>query len=91
MGPIQGMVNSAIGATTRVAATVKGLDIAEKINKENKPETSKIEGKDVKMAAKARKKVQEKINAIYSNKDLSAKARTRRVGKIIEEYNEGGK
>lgn len=52
-------------------------------------------GIDAKMAAKARKVAQEKINAIYANKELSKKARTQKMGKVIDEYNKattvGGK
>lgn len=89
---LQSQVNSIIGITGGIAAGVamksgKGL-----YSKKSGISNEKVEaGKDIKMAAKARKKVQEKINAIYSNKDLSAKARTRRIGKIIDEYQEGGK
>lgn len=43
-------------------------------------------GIDEKMAAKARKMAQMKIKAIQANKDLSEKARTRRIGKVIDEY-----
>ena len=49
---------------------------------------SKSSGIDMKMAAKARKEAQAKINAIYANKD-----KTRRLGKVMDEYNKqvGGK
>lgn len=46
----------------------------------------KDSGVDAKMAAKARKIAQQKINAIYANKEISEKARTRRMGKVIDEY-----
>lgn len=48
---------------------------------------SKSSGIDMKMAAKARKEAQAKINAIYANKEISNKAKTRRLGKVMDEYN----
>lgn len=42
-------------------------------------------GVDAKMAAKARKVAQQKINAIYANKEISGKAKTRRIGKVLDE------
>lgn len=89
MGPIQGMINSAIGSAT---AAIGAAKLNKNFNKKSTAvETNTNEGVDVKMAAKARQNVQQKINAIYANKELSSKARTRRVGKIIDEYNKGGK
>lgn len=89
MGPIQGMINSAIGST---AAAIGVAKLNKNFNKKSTGvEANTNEGVDVKMAAKARQNVQQKINAIYANKELSSKARTRRVGKIIDEYNKGGK
>ena len=41
----------------------------------------------MKMAAKARKTFQQKANAIYANKEISNKAKTRRLGAALDEYN----
>ena len=41
---------------------------------------------DLKMAKRARQTALKKINAIIENREISAKARTRRVGKVIDEY-----
>lgn len=68
---------------------------ASKITGDLKKSEPKVElkdsGKDAKMAAKARKTAQQKINAIMANKEISNKARTRRIGKVLDEYNKGGK
>lgn len=87
---LNAITGSLIGGALALSKTTEGL---EKFDKSDLSEDKKtdVSGKDVKMAAKARKNVQQKINAIYANKELSAKARTRRVGKIIDEYQEGGK
>ena len=98
----QGSMNTITGAVTGgILAAVKiseGLDKeAEKANKAEEPKAAQkpsgSSGIDAKMAAKARKQMQEKINAIYANKELSAKARTRRVGVAMDEYQKmlGGK
>lgn len=47
-------------------------------------------GIDAKMAAKARKTAQMKIMAIQANKEISDRARTRRIGKVLDEF-AGGK
>lgn len=83
MGAIQGSINQIIGSVAAGAVAVK------KLATDKKPaETPKVEaGVDAKMAAKARKVAQQKINAIYANKELSNKARTRRMGQVMDEYN----
>ncbi len=87
MGAIQNSINSMLGTAAVGAAGIK--HIAE----ESKPESKQDTGIDAKMAAKARKEMQQKINTIYANKDLSQKARTRRVGIAMDEYQKrlGGK
>lgn len=42
-----------------------------------------------KKAALARKQLQAHINNLYNNKELSAKAKTRRLGKIVDDYTGG--
>lgn len=91
MGPIQSSINqlnlAALGATAAVSKSLtKGLKSAGDAKQST-------DGIDIKMAAKARKTAQQKINAIYANKELSSKARTRRMGQVIDEYNKelGGK
>ena len=73
---IQSGINRLIG-TAGAAVT-----LADKLSSE-----SKQPGVDAKMALKARKVAQQKINAIYANKELSNKARTRRMGQVMDEYN----
>lgn len=87
---LNAITGSLIGGALALSKTTEGLDKFDKsdLSEDKKPD---ISGKDIKMAARARKNVQQKINAIYANKELSAKARTRRVGKIIDEYQGGGK
>ena len=79
MGAIQGNILGLVGTTA--AAVVSASKAMEP--KEDKKET----GIDAKMAAKARKIAQQKINAIYQNQALSSKAKTRRMGVVMDEYN----
>lgn len=67
-----------------VGSTIAGAALAATKLLDEKDE--KDAGIDAKMAAKARKTAQMKIKAIQANKDLSEKARTRRIGKVIDEY-----
>ena len=91
---MQSAINRLIGtagagalAATRIS---EGLKAKENI-KVKSVKTEKT-GVDAKMAAKARRNVQQKINAIYANKELSNKAKTRRIGKVLDEYSsKGGK
>ena len=91
---IQGAINRLIG-TAGAAVT-----IADKLGNKNvkvpsdpSSPSSEKEGIDAKMALKARRVAQQKINAIYANKELSNKAKTRRMGQIMDEYSKtlGGK
>lgn len=77
---IQGAINRLIGTAGAAAA------LSEKLGKDAKASEPKSSGIDAKMAAKARRVAQQKINAINANKEISAKARTRRIGKVIDEY-----
>lgn len=84
MGAIQGSINNMIGSVTA------GIALGKKLGKGvEQPK----EGIDAKMAAKARRVAQQKINNIYANKELSDKARTRRLGVVMDDYNKqlGGK
>ena len=75
MGPVQSSMMNLVGTgAAAILATKKLLD---------KDEGSGI---DEAMAAKARKTAQAKIKAIQANKDISEKARTRRIGKVLDEY-----
>lgn len=44
---------------------------------------------DLEMATRARKQAQLKINAIVYNKELSKKAMTRRIGKVLDDFKKG--
>lgn len=85
---MQGLAGTIIGGAATIAAGAKMLGAGNK-----KPAGSKESGIDMQMAAKARKEAQAKINAIYANKEISNKAKTRRMGKVMDEYNKkiGGK
>jgi len=64
--------------------------INEARNEAQKRNKEQSKGIDEQMAKKARRTAQDKINAIYANKELSAKARTRRVGQVLDSH-KGGK
>lgn len=87
MGVVQGAFNRVIG-TAAAAATLSGKlsDKKSGLNQKlNKP------GVDAQMAAKARKVAQQKIKTIQSNKEISDKAKTRRIGKVLDEFVGGNK
>lgn len=83
---MQGLAGTVIGGAATIAMGAKRLGAG-------KPAGSKDSGIDMQMAAKARKEAQAKINAIYANKEISNKAKTRRLGKVMDEYSDkmGGK
>lgn len=87
----QAELNKIIGSVTSgIGTAIKANEEFGTAIKTGKP----ISGIDAKMALKARKVAKQKINAIYENKELYNKARTRRIGKDIDEYNKtigGGK
>lgn len=88
----QGSMNAITGAVT--GSIVAATKIAEGLNKKEDVKAPKADkGIDMKMAAKARKTFQQKANAIYMNKEISNKAKTRRLGAALDEYNKtmGGK
>ena len=84
----------AFGPIQKLGATVGGAALAatklggkkEAVAKDTTPSATEL-----KMAAKARKNAQLKIKAITENRELSQKARTRRVGKVLDEYMGGKK
>ena len=81
---IQSSINRLIG--TVGAGALAATKISEGLKKEGAPKAdSKSSGVDAKMAAKARRTAQQKINAIYANKEISSKAKTRRIGKVLDE------
>ena len=84
---IQSSINGAMGSIAGAIVAAK------KFGKSKETEPKADSGIDAKMAAKARRTAQQKINAIYANNSLSQKARTRRMGKVMDEYNRilGGK
>lgn len=92
MGVGQSSANALTGAI--IGSALTATKVVEGLSEDKKPEAPKAEepkqdtGIDAKMAAKARKTAQQKINAIYANQELSNKARTRRMGQVIDEYNE---
>lgn len=84
---VQSSINSIINtASVGIGLTKK---LSENTTKKSIPTDAKVKesGIDAKMAAKARKIAQQKINTIYANKDLSTKTKTRRLGQIMDEYN----
>lgn len=83
MGAIQGSINRIIGTAATAAAAVSKFG-----SSEQKEEKS---GVDAKMAAKARLIAQQKIKTIINNKEISEKARSRRIGKVLDEFTGGNK
>lgn len=75
------------GASVAALANIAGKAVSEF----SSDSEEKDSGIDAKMAAKARKTAQMKIKAIQANKELSEKARTRRIGKVLDEYIGGNK
>lgn len=82
MQQITGALTGAALAATKIAGDLSKDSEVEKVEKVD-------EGIDAKMATKARRMAQQKINAIYANKEISSKAKTRRIGKVLDEM--GGK
>ena len=78
-----------ISATTGAAALALS-GAGKKDEKDKQPKDTPPSAKEIAMAAKARKNAQLKINAIVQNRELSQKAMTRRIGKVLDEY-KGGK
>ena len=78
MGAIQNSLLGVVGSAAGAALVASKL--GEKFSSE------KEAGVDAKMALKARKTAQQKIKTIQANKEISEKARTRRIGKVIDEY-----
>ena len=89
MGAIQGSINSMIN-TAGVAIGV-GKSLGKKPQDSQQAKSESQIDVDLKMAQKARKMAQAKINAIYQNKEISKKAMTRRVGKVLDELKEDKK
>lgn len=87
---IQSSINKIIG-TAATAATIASKLGNEKEPKAPKEEVKNTSGKDAKMAAKARKVAQQKIKTIINNKEISEKARSRRIGKVLDEFTGGNK
>lgn len=85
--PIQSAINRLIG-TAGAAAT-----LASKLGNKTDASTpnTKESGVDAAMAAKARRVAQQKIKTIQANKEISDKAKTRRIGKVLDEYIGGNK
>lgn len=77
MGAIQNSLLGVVGSAG--AAALVASKLSDKFSE-------KESGVDMKMAKKARRTAQQKINTINANKELSQKARTRRIGKVIDEY-----
>lgn len=75
---INGLIGASAGAISVGNKLLKGSNLSN-----SKAPTS---GKDIQMAAKARREVLNKINAINANKEISSKAKTRRIGKVIDNY-----
>lgn len=87
---LNAITGSVIGGALAIGKMTEGLDKFGLDSEPEKQNVKKSSGIDAKMAQKARKQMQAKINAIYANKEISNKARTRRVGKVLDEYQGGG-
>lgn len=87
MMAIQSAINRLIG--TAGAATA----LAGKFNKQqlNVSTSEKDSGVDAQMAKRARMIAQQKIKTIQANKEISDKAKTRRIGKVLDEFKGGNK
>lgn len=82
-GPIN-KLGATLGASALAASQLSGKKSQPK--QETTPSAN-----DLKMAQKARRNAQLKIKAIIENKEISRKAMTRRVGKVLDEYKGGSK
>ena len=88
MMAIQSAINRLIG--TAGAATA----LAGKFNKKqqiNVSTSEKDSGVDAQMAKRARMIAQQKIKTIQANKEISDQAKTRRIGKVLDEFKGGNK
>lgn len=92
---LQSQVNTTMALAGGLGAGIakasgKGM-YAKKDNSEAPSIKAEPSAKDIEMAKKARRETQDKINAIIMNREISAKARTRRIGKVLDEYKGGSK
>jgi len=87
MNTITGSITGGILAAAKISEGLDKKSANMNASKEAKPKDGGI---DLKMAAKARKEAQQKINSILENKEISNKARTRRIGKVLDEFSKGG-
>ena len=80
MGPIQSSVNrlnlAALGAVGAISKTIEGVS--------KTPDAEP--GIDERMALTSRQRTLQKIKAIQMNKKISDKAKSRRIGKALNEY-----
>lgn len=74
---MQGLAGTIVGGAATIAMGAKKLGAGKSAG----PSDSGI---DMQMAAKARKEAQSKINAIQANKEISKKAKNRKMGKAID-------
>lgn len=91
---IQGAINKLIGTAGAAVTLADKLGGKEEPSAKDTPSAKGESGKggiDAKMAAKARKTAQQKIKTIQANKELTEKAKTRRIGKVLDEYIGGNK
>lgn len=88
---IQSAINRLIG--TAGAATALAGKFNEKDTKKitNTSTSEKESGVDAQMAKRARMIAQQKIKTIQANKEISDKAKTRRIGKVLDEFRGGTK
>lgn len=89
---LNGITNSVADGIQTAGKIKEGLD--KKAEAQFNAQMKTPTGIDAKMAAKARQVAQQKINAIYANKELSNKAKTQRIGKVMDEFSDlkaGGK
>ena len=90
MADALGAISKVIGvAGTAAMAGASGISKSKLAAKE--AQKAQQEAIDIKMAQKARRVAQNKINAIIENKELSRKAMTRRIGQVLDTFKEGGK
>ena len=86
---LQQKINSLIGQASVIASVGKHFQSKEE-TVSNKSKEDNSNGIDSKMAQKPRKIAMQKIKTIYNNKQWSQKAMSRRIGKVLDEY-QGGK
>ena len=77
-------LGATVGGAVLTAAKLSGKGESVGKEKDSLPKRD-----DLKMAMRARRQAQAKINAIVYNKEISKKAMTRRIGVVLDEFKKG--